>query len=267
MLFLVGIITILVAASGAGGKVTRRTKEITQLPDLNAISKLQIGIPSTFRFADPQGTVVTDVAQRNSDDAVKQSLATNNWKGTVTFQMRLASVTSNQLGTFPTGRSAIAIVNVNLFPTEAGAARFTVDSANDLESRGNKRIGVLPGVPNSVVLQGTLPSQDPTHPGDIITTFFHAAVGPSTVQASFTCIGCPLGQIGSDQTDVFTPFLNAITPLLPPPGSSIEEHTSVNVALVALGVLMSFGGLAVAVRSMIRQRGRRPATRASVRRR
>ena len=82
----------------------------------------------------------------------------------------------------------------------------------------NTLIGVVPGVPKSAVLQSSKPLQTPTNPnGQIVTTFFHVAVGVTTVQASFTCIDCPQGQIGTDQTAIFNSFLNTLTARLPTP--------------------------------------------------
>jgi hypothetical protein len=172
----------------------------------------------------------------------------------VTYQLKLAALTSTDLTTFPVGRNAVAFLNVNLFPTEQAAATFASDAARDLESKGHSRLGVVPGVPNSTVIQGTQPLPDPAHPGaTLVTTYFHAVIGPTTLQASFNCVNCPVGQIASDQQDLYTPFINALTPILPTPGSSIEEHRSANVWLVTVGVVVAIAGLAIATWPLLRR--------------
>jgi hypothetical protein len=109
------------------------------------------------------------------------------------------------------------------------------------------------------VLQGTHPIEDRDRPGStLVTTYFHAAIGASTLQASFTCINCPLGKIASDQTELFVPFVNALTPLLPPPGSSVVEHRRANPAVMGLGAVFVFAGVALAALPAVRRRSARP---------
>lgn len=269
MLLVVGVLVIVAGVKGAGGKVERQSKEIAHLPALDAIANQPVKVPPGFRPSDPIGVVVTDVEQRNADAAIRSSLTANNWKGSVTYQLRLATLASNDLRTFPTERNAIAIVIVNLFPTEQASTRFQSDSVTDLVSLGNAKLGPIPGIPGSTVLQGSHPIDDRDRPGSVlVTTYFHAAIGPSTLQASFTCINCPLGQLASDQTDLFVPFVNALTPLLPPPGSSMVEHTRANVALICLGALLSLGGVSLTMLPAVRRRsGRLEDPSASAKRR
>src|SRR4051794_32111601 len=265
--FALSLLLVAGAFAGVGAHTERTNRPIADLPSLDSLAHLPLTVPADYVVVGSGGTVTTDVAQRNADNTVRQSLQANAWKGSATYQLKLASLTSTDLRTFPTERNAIAIVIVNLFPTESSAAQFQADSVADLTSLGHATLGPLTGVPSSTVMQTSHPLDDPNRPGStLVTTIFHAAVGPATLQASFTCINCPPGKVASDQTDVFVPFVNALTPVLPSPGSSILEESTTNPVMVFAAGVFAVAGVVLVLLPVLSARAR-TGTRGASRRR